>query len=45
MRKAVTEIRDGTFAKRWRNEQAVGSPVYPKVAGRRLGVAHSEGGG
>jgi ketol-acid reductoisomerase len=31
MRKAIAEIRDGTFAKRWRDEQAVGSPVFQKL--------------
>jgi ketol-acid reductoisomerase len=31
MRKAVDEIRDGTFANRWRDEQAVGSPIYQKL--------------
>jgi ketol-acid reductoisomerase len=31
MRKAVAEIRDGTFAKRWWNEQAAGSPVYQQL--------------
>jgi len=31
MRKAVAAIRDGTFAKRWRDEQAIGSPLYQKL--------------
>jgi ketol-acid reductoisomerase len=31
MRKAVAEIRDGTFAKRWRDEQAAGSPLFQKL--------------
>lgn len=31
MRKVVTAIRDGTFAKRWRDEQAIGSPLYQKL--------------
>jgi ketol-acid reductoisomerase len=36
MRKAIDEIRDGTFAKRWAAEQAAGSPVYHKLLGERL---------
>jgi len=28
MRKAIAEIRDGTFARRWAAEQAAGSPMY-----------------
>ncbi|HLK85359.1 MAG TPA: ketol-acid reductoisomerase [Candidatus Binataceae bacterium] len=28
MRKAIAEIRDGTFARRWAAEQAAGSPEY-----------------
>ena len=36
MRKAIDEIRDGTFAKRWAAEQAAGSPVYQKLLGERL---------
>jgi ketol-acid reductoisomerase len=31
MRKAVAEIRDGTFAKRWRDEQSAGSPVFANL--------------
>lgn len=36
MRKAIDEIRDGTFAKRWAAEQAAGSPVYQRLLGERL---------
>jgi ketol-acid reductoisomerase len=36
MRKAIDEIRDGTFAKRWATEQAAGSPVYRQLLGERL---------
>jgi ketol-acid reductoisomerase len=31
MRKAVAGIRDGSFATRWRDEQAAGSPAYRKL--------------
>jgi ketol-acid reductoisomerase len=31
MRKAVAEIRDGTFAKRWGDEQAAGSLLFKKL--------------
>lgn len=33
MRKAITEIRDGTFAKRWAAEQAAGSPTFKRLLG------------
>lgn len=33
MRKAITEIRDGTFAKRWAGEQAAGSPTFQRLLG------------
>lgn len=36
MRKAIDEIRDGTFAKRWAAEQAAGSPLYHRLLGERL---------
>jgi len=36
MRKAIAEIRDGTFARRWAAEQAAGSPVFQRL----LGEAH-----
>ena len=31
MREAVAAIRDGSFAKRWSDEQAAGSPLYQKL--------------
>jgi ketol-acid reductoisomerase len=36
MRKAIDEIRDGTFARRWAAEQAAGSPVFQRLLGERL---------
>ena len=36
MRKAVAAIRDGTFAKSWREEQAIGSPLYRKLLAETL---------
>jgi ketol-acid reductoisomerase len=36
MRKAIDEIRDGTFARRWAAEQEAGSPVYQRLLGERL---------
>ena len=37
MRKAITEIREGTFAKGWAAEQAAGSPTFHRL----LAEAHS----
>ncbi len=44
MRKAIAEIRDGTFAKRWAAEQAAGSPTFQRLLGEVLGspVANAE---
>jgi len=36
MRKAIDEIRDGTFARRWAAEQAAGSPVFQRLLDERL---------
>jgi len=36
MRRAIDEIRDGTFAKRWAAEQAAGSPLYHRLLKERL---------
>lgn len=36
MRKAIAEIRDGTFAKRWAAEQAAGSPTFQRLLGEVL---------
>jgi ketol-acid reductoisomerase len=36
MRRAIDEIRDGTFAKRWAAEQAAGSPLYQRLLKERL---------
>ena len=36
MRKAIDEIRDGTFARRWAAEQAAGAPVFQRLLGERL---------
>jgi ketol-acid reductoisomerase len=36
MRRAIAEIRDGTFANRWAAEQAAGSPVYQRLLGEAL---------
>jgi ketol-acid reductoisomerase len=36
MRKAIAEIRDGTFAKRWAAEQAAGSPMFQRLLGEVL---------
>jgi len=36
MRKVVAEIRDGTFAKRWSDEQELGSPLYQKLLANAL---------
>ncbi len=36
MRKAIVEIRDGTFARRWAAEQAAGSPLYQQLLAKRL---------
>jgi ketol-acid reductoisomerase len=33
MRKAIAEIRDGTFARRWAAEQAAGSPTFQRLLG------------
>jgi len=45
MRKAITEIRDGTFAKRWAAEQAAGSPTFHRLLGEVLEspLARAEG--
>jgi ketol-acid reductoisomerase len=31
MRKAIAEIRDGTFAKRWAKEQETGTLIYQRL--------------
>jgi ketol-acid reductoisomerase len=36
MRKAISEIRDGTFAKRWAAEQAAGSPTFHRLLAEAL---------
>jgi ketol-acid reductoisomerase len=36
MHKAIDEIRDGTFARRWAAEQAAGSPVFRRLLDERL---------
>jgi ketol-acid reductoisomerase len=36
MRKAIAEIRDGTFARRWAAEQAAGSPLYQELLAKVL---------
>ncbi|MGO9603537.1 MAG: hypothetical protein ACLQAT_09105 [Candidatus Binataceae bacterium] len=36
MRKAIAEIRDGTFARRWAAEQAAGSPMFQRLLGEVL---------
>jgi ketol-acid reductoisomerase len=36
MRKAIAEIRDGTFARRWAAEQAAGSPTFQRLLGDAL---------
>ncbi len=36
MHKAIAEIRDGTFAKRWAAEQADGSPIFQRLLGEVL---------
>jgi ketol-acid reductoisomerase len=36
MRKAIAEIRDGTFARRWAAEQAEGSPNFQRLLGEVL---------
>jgi ketol-acid reductoisomerase len=36
MRKAIAEIRDGTFARRWAAEQAAGSPTFQRLLGEAL---------
>ncbi len=36
MRKAIAEIRDGTFARRWAAEQAAGSPTFQQLLGEVL---------
>ena len=36
MRKAIAEIRDGTFARRWAAEQAAGSPTFQQLLGEAL---------
>jgi ketol-acid reductoisomerase len=33
MRKAIREIKDGTFSKRWASEQKAGSPTFHKLLG------------
>jgi len=33
MRKAIAEVRDGTFARRWAAEQAAGSPTFKRLLG------------
>jgi len=33
MRKAIREIRDGTFSRRWASEQAAGSPTFHQLLG------------
>jgi ketol-acid reductoisomerase len=37
MRKAIAEIRDGTFARRWGAEQAAGLPEFNRLLGEVLG--------
>ena len=36
MRKAIAEIRDGTFARKWAAEQAAGSPTFQRLLGEVL---------
>jgi len=36
MRKAIADIRDGTFARRWAAEQAAGSPMFQRLLGEAL---------
>jgi ketol-acid reductoisomerase len=36
MRRAIAEIRDGTFARAWAAEQAAGSPAYRRLLDERL---------
>ena len=36
MLKAIKEICDGTFAKRWASEQAAGSPTFNRLLGEVL---------
>lgn len=36
MRKAIAEIRDGTFARRWSAEQAAGSPTFHRLLSEML---------
>ena len=36
MRKAISEIRDGTFAKRWAAERAAGSPTFHRLLAEAL---------
>ncbi len=45
MRKAIAEIRDGTFARRWSAEQAAGSPLFNRLLGEVLNspLAKAEG--
>lgn len=44
MRKAIAEIRNGAFAKRWAAEQAAGSPKFNQLQGEvlKLPVAKAE---
>jgi ketol-acid reductoisomerase len=46
MRKAIAEIRDGTFAKRWDAERAAGSPVFHRLLDEALAspIAKAEAG-
>ena len=36
MRKAIAEIRDGSFARRWAAEQAEGSALFQRLLGEVL---------
>jgi ketol-acid reductoisomerase len=36
MQRAIDEIRDGSFAKRWAAEQAAGSPLFHRLLNERL---------
>jgi len=45
MRKAIREIRDGTFSRRWAAEQAAGSPTFHQLLGEAFEspIAKAEG--
>jgi ketol-acid reductoisomerase len=36
MRKAIAEIRDGSFARKWAAEQAAGAPTFRRLLSERL---------